>query len=222
MKPTGLRALAEKGQLETYPKDEVFHSLDFSEKLYLIKSGYVKRYAVVEEKIRSIESIYGPDYFFPLTPVFSAITDLKLSQDNMTYLYQAMSDVEVKGINVEGLVAAVKKDPKLYGDILYESGRRLRSNIHRLSNNALGDNHQKVAHELAFVASEFGSPGTFKGRRMIKILLPLTNRNIAELLNIPASNARNALLKLKDQGLVLTEAECLYIPDMNLLQDAYL
>jgi CRP-like cAMP-binding protein len=222
MKPDRLIELVKQGSTETHSAGEIFYSLDFKEELYIVKSGYVKRYAVTEENIRVIESIYGPGYFFPLTPVFKKLLNFNLSQESNTYVYQAMTNVEIQGISSELLVAAVAKTPELYADLLYEAGVRLRANINRLSSNALKDDYKKVTHQLAYLAEEFGEIDELGVKTELTIQVPLESIDIAEQLNIDDAVVIEAFQKLIEQGVMTMTDRFITILDVNLLKDAYL
>jgi CRP-like cAMP-binding protein len=223
MPPKRLIALVKNGSVEKFSKDQVFYALDFKEELYVVKKGYVKRYAVTEENSRVIESIYGPGYFFPLTPVYKQLLKLNLSQEGLTYVYQAMTDVEVQGISSEKLSAATEEDPKIYRDLLYEAGRRLRANINRLASNALKDDYKKVTHQLAYLAEEFGEVKSQDIKTGIKIKVPLTPIDMAEQLNISVEIVDAVMARLEKHGLLVAgKGNKLFLPDVDMLKDGYL
>jgi CRP-like cAMP-binding protein len=218
LKPGRLREIIQSGDVIKYSKNQFFHSLDFSEEnLYVIKSGFAKRYSVSDKKVRAIESIYGPNHFFPLSPVFMNLFAYNLNQEAYTYLYQAMTDLELNSISIEELMKTLKEQPELYADLLYETGRRLKVDINRLTSNALRDDDKKVTHQLFCLAEEFGKAE----RRGIKIgvQMPVALKPIdfAEQINI--EEALNHLLK---QGLITVKNGKFYVPDLALLKDAYL
>src|SRR4051812_14767244 len=117
-----LRQIIQAGKITRHTKGKLFHSLDFNEELYVVKTGFVKRYSVSEDNSRTIESIYGPNYFFPLSPIFMNLFELDLNQESHTYVYQAMTDVELYSISSVKLLQTLKEQPELYADLLYETG----------------------------------------------------------------------------------------------------
>lgn len=222
MRTDQLKALVERrGKPESYKKGQVFHSLDFDDKVYMIKSGYVKRSAV-NERSRVIESIYGPGYFFPLTPVFNKLSDLNLGQDDNTYIYNAMTDVEIKSLKLEELEEAIEANTDLYAGLLYEAGRRLKANINRLAGNALGDDYRKVAHQLVCLADEFGKLEQKGPKQGIKIAVPLQATDMAEQLNISPEVVKAIMSDLEARKLLNIKRKLLHIPDVDLLRDTYL
>jgi len=222
MRPKKLKSLFKGGQLESYPKDTVFYSLDFEKKLYLIDSGYVKRHSVNQEEMKVIESIYGPGYLFPLTPVYAKLLNLKLSKDHNTYIYQAMSDTKVRSITIDDLARTLKEAPEIYADLLYEAGRRLRANINRLASNALKDDYKKVALQLVYLSEEFGKSVRKGVKVSVEILAPLEAIDIAEQLNIPMETVESIFEKMKGQKLIKISDRKITLPDVDMLKAAYL
>src|SRR5689334_22424173 len=83
------------GKLETQTSGQIFHSQDFSETLFMLKTGFVKRYQITEVDKRTIELIYGPGHMFPLSQLYKLIFGIDQNQDNLIYVYQAMTDIEM-------------------------------------------------------------------------------------------------------------------------------
>lgn len=222
MAPQKLMAVVRTGDLQTFPKGQVFHALDFKDEVYMVKSGYVKRYAVTKENKRVIESIYGPGYLFPLSGLYKKLMNFNLNQESNTYVYQAMTDLEINAIPSEELEKAIKDSSELYADLFYEAGRRLKANINRLASNALQDDYRKVAHQLTCLAEEFGDSATEGVKAPITIPVPLEPVDMAEQLNISLEVSEAVLNRLEGQGLIETANGIIKVPDMNLLKDAYL
>ncbi|MDB5185139.1 MAG: hypothetical protein JWN38_947 [Candidatus Saccharibacteria bacterium] len=222
MKLNRLLALLQNGDTEKYTAGQVFYALDFKEELYIVQSGYVKRYSVNEDNIKVIESIYGPGYFFPLSTVYKKLLNFDLSQESSTYVYQAMTDLEIQGVSSDKLKVAVDKDPGLYADLFFEAGRRLEANINRLASNALRSDYKKVAHQLVYLGEEFGQVGHRNVKTGLKILVPLEPVDMAEQLNIDIDTVDSIMAKLEQQKLIVSKQNTIYIPDMDLLKDAYL
>lgn len=223
MKPARLtNYIQDHGKLERQAADQVFHAQAFPETLFMIETGYVKRYQVTNSKERVIELIYGPGHIFPLSQLYKKLFSEEQNRSNLIYVYQAMTDVSICRISVDEVLEACENDPKLYLDLYYETGLRIKSNINRLASNALKDDYKKVAHQLVCLADEFGEKSISNSKEVIKIPVPLKPIDMAEQLNISVevtqavmdSLSRNKLLKIKDNIITL--------PDANLLRDIYL
>lgn len=222
MRPDNLKKLIQSGSTERYVEGQTFYALDFKEALYVVKTGFVKRYSVTKEGNRVIESIYGPGYFFPLTPIYNLLYNFRLSQDNNTYVYQAMTNVETQGISGDVLTSALEANTELYSDLFYEAGVRLKANINRLASNAIKDSYKKLTHQLVFLADEFGEVVNKGVSTGIKLGVPLKPIDMAEQLNMPLEAAEAAMRQLAELGLIKIKDSSIIIPDLDLLADVYL
>lgn len=222
MLPNKLKKLIQKGTAESYSAGQVFYSLDFKEELYIVAEGYVKRYSIFEDKTKVLESVYGPGYIFPLTAAYSRLLNYQLGQESGTYVYQAITDVRTHGISSDALAAYCEEDPSLYKDLFYESGVRLKANINRLASNAIKDEYQKVAHQIAYLGEEFGDVKRKDSKTGLRIAVPLEAADMAEQLNLPLEVTRTAMNQLLEAGLITLDKRNIVIPDLDLLRDAYL
>lgn len=222
MRPSQLRKIIQKRPTKAYSKGELFHSLDFNEELYVVKSGFVKRYSISEQNKKSIESIYGPGYFFPLSPIFMNLYNYDLNQKTYTYVYQAMTDTELYSIETKELVELLQKKPELYSDLLYETGRRLKVDVDRLTSNALRTSYKKVVHQIFSLAEEFADMDGPGIQMSAQLPMPLSPSDLGEQLNLDAAVVANILNKLKSQGLIAVKQGLINVPDIELLRDAYL
>ncbi|HET9098645.1 MAG TPA: Crp/Fnr family transcriptional regulator [Candidatus Saccharimonadales bacterium] len=215
--------LAKKGKPGAYKASAVFHSQDFVETIFMVKSGYVKRYQLNSNQEEGvIELIYGPGQLFPLTQLYTELFNVTMNEDSLIYIYQAMTDVETFKLPAKTLVSLMDKDLSLYKDLFYESGLKLRQNIHRLASNSIKDTYKKVAHQLYVLAMEFGQNYETKGQKVIKILVPMSPKDIAEQLNISVAEADAVLESLLDRKIIDIQDNYLHVIDKELLQAIFL
>jgi CRP-like cAMP-binding protein len=217
-----LNNLVRSGQRFTYPKGQVIYSLDFVEEFYLVTKGYIKRFSVSQSGKRSIQAIYGPDYLFPLTPVFTKLLEYNVGQESATYFYETITDVEIYGINNDALVRAAQDDPSLYKSILFESARRIKSNIQQLENNSLEDIYKRVAHHITYLAEEFGNVQKSGIETAISIIFPLKTQDIAEQLDADPNLVNKQMKDLKSKKIIDFENDKIDVLNLDLLKDAYL
>jgi CRP-like cAMP-binding protein len=223
MTPQRLTTFIDKNaKLEQHSAGRVFHARDFSETLFMLKTGYVKRYQVTKFEDRVIELIYGPSHIFPLSQLYKKIFSVDMNQEDLVYVYQTMTDIEISRISVAAVVRELKNDPILYKDLFFEAGLRLKSNIVRLASNALKDDYQKIAHQLVCLANEFGNTMGYHGMLVTKIEVPLTYVDMAEQLNISSEVADAVISNLCKNNLLLYEGGFIMVPDLALLKDIYL
>ena len=211
--------MREHGKLETHPANQVFHAQNFKDTMFMLKRGYVKRYQVTDSENRVIELIYGPGHIFPLSQLYKKVFGIEQNQDNLIYVYQAMTDIEIYGLSDNVIYEELQKNHDLYIDLYYEAGLRLKSNIERLASNALKDEYKKVAHQLVCLADEFG---TEDDGGSVTIHLPLRPVDMAEQLNISTDVAEAVMGSLLSRGLISNKDDIISIPQMAPLKDVYL
>ncbi|MDB5169832.1 MAG: hypothetical protein JWN82_228 [Candidatus Saccharibacteria bacterium] len=215
--------MQENGRLENHSAGQVFHSQNFAETLFMLKTGYVKRYQVADDDNRVIELIYGPGHIFPLSQLYKKIFGIEQNQQNLIYVYQAMTDIEIYSISDRVVVEAVEKNHDLYVDLFYEAGLRLKSNIERLASNALKDEYKKMAHQLVCLANEFGEEIEHGDKTGIRITVPLKPVDMAEQLNISKEVADAVLVSLTSRDLLtVDEGDYIVVFDIAQLKDLYL
>jgi CRP-like cAMP-binding protein len=223
MIPDRLTTLMEQqGATESHPTGRVFHSQDFIETMFMLKSGYVKRYQVTKDDKHVIELIYGPGHIFPLSQLYRILFNRAINQSDLVYVYQAMSDIEILRINDAKILAKLESEPRLYADLFYEAGLRLKTNIDRLASNALADESKKVTHQLVCLADEFGQATDLLGKDSVQIQVPLNSTDIAEQLNISVDTTEDILNNLSKSNLIVIDGLLITIPNRALLKDTYL
>jgi CRP-like cAMP-binding protein len=223
MKPEKFSALVTKyGESEKYSVGQVFHAQNFPQKIFLIKKGYVKRYQATNPEEKVLELIYGPDHIVSLSQLYKTLFGVDQNQNEFIYVYQAMTDVEVRSIDANLVLQELEKDPGLYKDFFYESGIKLRSNIFRLASNSIKDDYKKIAHLLVNLAYEFGPITEGSTEKTIALPLPLKPIDLAEQLNISKEVVAAVLQSLCSSNIISREDDTITILNLDLLKDVYL
>lgn len=223
MKPRKFEDLVNRqGKLEKYKAGQIFHAQDFPDKLFLLRSGYVKRYQARKFDEKVLELIYGPGHIISLSQLYKTLFAVDQNQDRFIYVYQAMTDVEMSSIGADAVIQELETDPELYRDFFYESGIKLRSNIFRLASNSIKEPQMKVAHQLVSLAYEFADITPGDTQRSAQLPLPQSAVDIAEQLNISKVDATAALKDLSDKSLIKVEGDKITILDIQMLKDVYL
>ncbi len=217
MAPTRLTQLLKSGRFYKRSKGQVISTFDNKDTIYMLESGYIKRYMITNDGSLGVQSVYGPGSFFPLTPVFAGLLDQNIYMGDVVYCYEAMSDVAIFSLKISNLAKAAKEDPLLYKDILYEAGRRLQSNIQRLENRSFKSSVERVAHYIVFLTHRFGEPH----KQGTLITVSLTQQDMADNLNMTRETISRAMSKLHSQGLVLIGRK-LIVPDVDKLKELYI
>lgn len=165
----------------------------------LIISGYVKRYLIKPDGSLSVQSIYGPNNFFPINPVFEVLYGFKV-EDSDQFYYECITPAVFHSISLTKLVDALDaySGPELYKDLFAISGRRLQYHIHRLNNDALSSAYEKVAHQLDFLSQQFG----VSAKDGIEIQMPLRHQDLADMLNMSRETVSKQLIKMQSNGAI--------------------
>jgi CRP-like cAMP-binding protein len=210
-----LYRLLRKGRKLNLPKGQVIGAFSGTESVHLIESGYVKRYLITKEGDKSIQVIYGPGDFFPLTPVYKHVFNMDIYSGPEQYYYESMSPIEIYSLPNDELAEALGEDPSIYQDLFYAAGLRLNSYIHRLESASLGVANRKIAHQLHYLASIFGE----KSSEGVKIMVPLTHQTIAEILDMARETVSHRMVRLQEKGLIKIDKH-ITVLDMEKLRKA--
>ncbi|HSX27229.1 MAG TPA: Crp/Fnr family transcriptional regulator [Patescibacteria group bacterium] len=212
-----LYKLLMQGKRLNFPKGQVVAVFDEQAPIYLIKSGYVKRYLITKEGEKGIQVIYGPDDILPLTPIYKEVFKMDIYSGPEQYYYEAMTPVELYYIRQADLQEALVKDSAIYKDLFYLAGIRLNSYIHRLESMSLRVANRKVVHQLNYLAHIFGKKTT----EGIKIMLPLTNQELGDILNLSRETVTREMVKLKTKGIIAVDNKNIVITDQERLKRIY-
>ncbi len=193
-----LYELIRSGRHYQLPRGQVVNAFDDVAKLNLIDSGYIQRYLITKEGNKGIQVLYGPGDIFPLTPVYKSVFQMDIYSGPEEYYYEAMTPLSIYSIAQEDLKGAVDKNPLLYKDLFYAAGLRLNSYIHRLESMSLRAATRKIAHQLAYLATIFGSENSHG----TTITIPLTHKNIADILNLARETVTLCMSRLEEKGLI--------------------
>ncbi len=186
------------GRAYKVPKGQVLQLSGDHMLLNVVKTGFVKRYLITNDGSQSIQSIYGPNDVFPLTPIFKVLFNTNIYRGEEIIYYEAITPATILSIDQATFMAAIEQDPLLYRDLLYVAGVRLDSNIQRLENMSLRVANRKVVHQLVYFADKFAEK-TDKG---ILLTVPLTHQTLADVLNLARETVTHCLSRLQEKGLI--------------------
>ena len=186
-------------------------------KLNLIKTGYIQRYLITKDGSRNIQAFFGPNDIFPLIPVFKNAYKMDVYSGLEQYYFETVNETEIFWISQETLWEAQGNNPMIFRDLLYHAGLRLNLYTHRLEDIALKDSYRRVAYLLAFYSERFFEK-TPKG---IKILMPRSQQQIADMLSLRRETVNRMITRLKKKGIVYPGSYFI-VPDLDRLKSVYL
>jgi len=209
-----LKELLLEGRPYSIDKQQILQSTESREVVNIIISGFVRKYLVTNDGSIGVQIIYGPGDIFPLTLTYEKLFNQKLYGGVETFFYEAMCPTEVRTIDVGRLVEAVQKDERLYMDLFQEAGRHLEFCIQSLENVSLRNSGKRIAHFLLYFAKKFG----IQTKDGIRIDMPLSHQNIAEVLSVTRETVSTCIVRLRKEGLLKTD-KGIVIPNLKKLEE---
>ena len=209
-----LEKLILKGRHYRLSKGQVIQSTDDRRVFNLVKKGYVKRYMITNNGALGVQVVYGKGDTFPISLVLTDLEDINFYEGPEVFYYEAMCDTEIYTIDIDTLISEVKRNPVLYRDLLWVTAKRLYSTLNGLENITLRSSYKRVAHQLAYFANQFGKRTT-KG---IKIDVPLTHQDLADVLSVTRETVSAAFVELRKKKLIHTQGSII-VPDLKKLTD---
>lgn len=174
-------------------------STDAVKHLWLVEKGFVKRFEIMNTGAICVQGFYGPGDAFPLTYVFQALMDRSIYNGPEIYYYEAMCDTKLRRVSGEELKTAAKADPLVYKDLFSIAGNRFLSDIQLLESKGLPDANHQVAHLIIHYSERFG----VKLRTgSIRIDLPLTQQDVADVLSLTRETVSMSIRKLREMDLI--------------------
>lgn len=188
-----LQQIFERGPTKTYDKDDIIiFEGDYVNDLFYVESGYVKVYNFMNNGNERIIFVYSPGDVFPLTTHLTR-------REAAGYFYAAMTEVQVRTIKPaqldEQLKNNIEKGEKLI-EYINEVNQEFFQRIDVLSVN---DTRRKIIALFAFLAKKIG---TEDDGGLIKIDLPITHQDVANMSGLTRESASRQIATLKDEGLI--------------------
>lgn len=205
-----------RGRIMKSSRRQVLQTSDTQKALYLVKSGYIKRYLIRNDGSLSTDLIYGPGDVFSLLLVFRVIFDQEILDSPEIYYYEALTDdVELYSLPAESLKGLIEESPVLYKDLLHEAGKRMTYETHGLENISMKDAYKRVAHQLAYYARQFGEASGDK----VAIIPPLTHQDIADLLSITRETVSTCMTRLRKKSLIAVKDRQIIVNNLEKLRE---
>lgn len=178
--------------VRSYKKQwSLIHSGDIVQKIFYIKGGYVRLYAVSAEGQEMTLIIYKPGEFFPLIAALNPHTSFRYYIETLTY-------ASIISVPVSSFIAFFEGKPDLLLGLLETTMMRLDRIIRRLEYAVFGDAYQKVASILIILEEAFGRK---VGKEAI-IEAPLTHREIATIVGLSRETTSAILSSLAKEGYI--------------------
>jgi CRP/FNR family transcriptional regulator len=176
--------------------------------IYNIFLGYVKSYSINEDGMELTINILKPYSFFPITETFAGMTN--------NYFFEAVTDVVLQKAPTRDVHEFVKSHQDILFDLVKRISIGLEGFMIRTQYLIRSNATQKVSSSLVLLARRFGE--NLAGQK-VKILIPQTHTDIANLSGVSRETASIELKKLQDGGIIAYKKQTFIINDFNQLRD---
>lgn len=189
--------------------DSILHAGDEPPGVFYLKRGFVKLSSVSKDGEELTLIIFKPEDFFPM---MWAVTEIP----NAYYL-EAMTTVELCRASREEFIKFIKEHNDVLFDLMGRILVRLGGLLSRMEYLTFGNAHQKVASIIHICSERFGG----RVGENVEIQVPLTHRDIADLVGVTRETASIEIKKLERKGLIAFRGRHLVVRDLpNLRQES--
>ena len=190
-----------KGSIIIQPEEPLIY-------IYNLVSGYVKSYSINDGGLELTINIFKPYSFFPITETLSNKTN--------SYYFEAVTDVVLHKAPTQKVHEFVKSDPEVLFDLIKRISVGLEGFMLRTQYLVRSNSTQKVSSTLVLLARRFGETDE---NRKVKILLPQTHADIANLAGVSREPASIEIKKLVDLGYIKARKQIYTIEDFEKLRE---
>lgn len=168
----------------------VLYQGEASPNVYVVKSGVVRAYVILENGNEVIIAMFGPGDSFPERIAGNSIVP------SMFY-YDMMSDGELEVWSYEQHAKARQNETDSYE----MTQRRYLGALLHINALAQQNAHDCLVHVLRYLCLRFGVPATNKSYTRINV--KLTQVDLAKLSNLSRETVNQELKKLKDKNVLI-------------------
>lgn len=190
-----------KGSIIIQPEEPLIY-------IYNLVSGYVKSYSLNDGGLELTINILKPYSFFPITETLSAKTN--------SYYFEAVTDVVLYKAPTHKVHDFLKSDPEVLFDLVKRISSGLEGFMLRTQYLVRSNSTQKVSSTFVLLARRFGE--TDKNKK-VRILLPQTHADIANLAGVSRETASIEIKKLVDLGYIKVNKQIYTIENFERLRD---
>lgn len=179
--------------VKSYTKGQLILCQDMQpECCYVIRSGFIKTYHISANGDEKPISFDAKHDLFPVAWAFG-------KSEGADCYHQAYTDCELYHIPRDDFVSAVKSKPKvLYRFMQYLLDRCLDYQAH-VKSLEQAKSTDKLLHALNFLTHRFGQK---VARSKVRVLLPLTQQDLANFLGLTRETTGTQLKQLERKGVV--------------------
>ena len=167
-----------------------------------LRSGLVKEYLIKPDSKEQILQIVMPHSYLGLTSLFG---------DNINHFsYSALTDLRVCYIDIDVFTQLVKRNGNFAFEILTSVGRENLNNFRRFIAQSNKRTYGRIADMLIYFSKVVFSSSRFQ--------IPLSRREIADMVGTSRESAGRVLSKFNSEGLVRISGKKVVINDLKKLE----
>ena len=175
-----------------YKKGEtILRAGDFPQGVLFLKKGYVRLFSVSEDGKELTLVIYKPGEFFPVVWTF-------FGGKPSVYYFEALTACELIKVQREKFLGFITRDVDVFTYVAKHIITRFQIALQRMEYLAFGNSSSKLASILLICAKEYGKEGSLEP----EIDIPLTHKDIANLVGVTRETISIELKKFERKGLV--------------------
>lgn len=191
-----------------YKKGEtILRSGDLPQGALFLKSGYARLESISKEGKELTLVIYRPGEFFPVVWIF-------FGQKPSIYDLEALTDCEVVRVMREEFLDFMKQNPDVLLDVTRHIITRFQLALKRMTYLTFGNSASKLASVLLICGKEYG----VKKGDNIEIQIPLTHKDISNLVGVTRETVSVELKKFDRQGLIEYNKKLIILKNLNALE----
>jgi len=192
-----------------YKKREVILRADDTPTgVFYVYKGYVRLFSVSESGQELTLIIVKPQDLFPIRWVFTG--------ERHTYYFDALTPVEISKAPKDKFLEFVEPKPKILHEILKKTLVRLEGLLERMEYAVFGTAYQKVASILVICSERFGT----KEDGGIFIRVPLTHKDVANLIGLTRETTSVELKKLEREKLIYKKGGYFHVKNIEKLKES--
>lgn len=191
-----------------YKKGETFlRAGDIPQGIFFIKKGYARLYSLSSAGKELTLVIYKPGEFFPVVFTFTAKPSI--------YYFETLSEVEMIRAPRENFASFIRENPDVFDEVNLHIIERFQIALRRMEYLTFGNANSRLASILLICARYFGVRSDHKE---IKIPIPFTHKDIANLVGVARETVSIELKKFIDKGLIEKKGRQLVIKNREALE----
>jgi len=180
---------------------------DIPQGIYFLKKGYVRLYSLSSAGKELTLVIYKPGELFPVVFTFTAAPSV--------YYFETLSGVEMSRAPREKFIPFIRENPDVFDEVNLHIIERFQIALRRMEYLTFGNANSRLASILLICARYFGVRSDHKE---IKIPIPLTHKDIANLVGTARETVSVELKKFLDKGLIEKKGRRLVIKNRKALE----